>query len=299
MEINRLADLKPRNVWEITDDAFDLYRERFVLLATVSAVVYVPVLLATNGTMAALGYLSHADEGPNYVVRAFRDLGWTVPAMGVAYVLQSSATALAVQDVLTGEESSLASVYKRTFQKILPLVGASLLVSLGIVLSSCLIIGPLFVAIWYAFSPYCILLENRKVFDALKRSRDIALNYFGKTFGLLCLVGLVTYLLSFGFEGLIELGFNLFPKDPATNSPYDKELVQRIVNIVASSLITVISAPLATIAMTLLYYDLRVRREGLDIESEAADWGVELAPDPFGGVLNPKVPKANKAGVKK
>ena len=58
--------------------------------------------------------------------------------------------------------------------------------------------------------------------------------------------------------------------------------------------------PLPAIATTLLYYDLRVRREGLDVEAEAAAWGVPLAPDPFGGVLNPKQPKPAKIkGVKK
>jgi hypothetical protein len=48
----------------------------------------------------------------------------------------------------------------------------------------------------------------------------------------------------------------------------------------AESLGDILIAPLAPIAVTLLYYDLRVRREGLDIEAQAAVIGYPLAPDP-------------------
>jgi hypothetical protein len=46
VEISTLADLRPRTVWEIVDDAFDLYRERFALFASLAATVYVPAFVA-------------------------------------------------------------------------------------------------------------------------------------------------------------------------------------------------------------------------------------------------------------
>lgn len=297
MEITRLADLKPRNVWEITDDAFDLYRERFVLLASISAVVLAPALLLLNTVVVGgMGNLNHIDDSPNYLLNFYRDLGWSVPVLGFAYMLQSGATAIAVRDILTGETTTLGSVYKRVFKKFFLLLFAAILIGLFFVISSCVIVGPILVVAWYTFVPHTLLLEDRKLLDAGKRSRDIGSNYFGKIIGLFCLMAGITYLLHLGFTGIIELGFSILPTDPHTSTPYQQDLTKNIVSTVASSVITILFTPLSAIAATLVYYDLRVRREGLDIESEAEEWNVPLAPDPFGGVLNPKIPRVKKSG---
>ena len=296
MEITRLADLKPRNVWEITDDAFDLYRERFALLASISAVVFAPTLLLYNIVAAGIfGHIGQITDSPTYAWGAYRDLAWSLPLMGMAYTIQIGATAIAVRDILTGETTTLGSAYKRLFKKFFPILLAAIMVGLITLVSFCFIIGPILVMAWYTFVPHTLLLEDRKLLDAAKRSRDIGSNYFGKIFGLLCLMTSITYLLTLGFQGIIEMAFSILPTAPNSATPYELEATKHIVTTVSSSIITILFTPLSAIATTLLYYDLRVRREGLDIESEAEEWNVPLAPDPFGGVLNPKLPKPQKS----
>ena len=292
MEITRFADLKPRTVWEIVDDAFDMYRERFSLLASISAVVIAPALLLyTTVGAGAISDLFRSSDGPDHLWSATRSLAWTMPLLGIAYVLQSGATAFAVRDTLTGQPSTLVSVFQRTFRRALPLVASSLIIGFFSLLSICVIIGPLFVIAWYSFTPQGILLEDRKLLDAAKRSRDMAASYFSKILGMMMLTGSVGAILHLGFSALITFVFAQLGAH-GNGTPYDRESTEGVIRSVTSSVITVLIAPIPAIATSLLYYDLRVRREGLDIESEAESLHVALAPDPFGGVLNPKVPKA-------
>jgi hypothetical protein len=295
MEITRFADLKPRTVWEITDDAFDLYRERFALLASVSAVVFAPayLLMSTVG-VAALSDFTDIADGPEVLGKFALNMAWLIPLLMGAYMMHFGATALAVRDSLTGDKATLLNVYQRTFRRILPLLFASLIIGLiGLVLA-CTWVWPIFVAAYYCFTAHGIVLEDRKMGDSLKRSVDMAKSYFGKSLGLLCLMGFIVLALSVGIQSLVAALFALVPKASATGTAFELQTAEEVVSAVAGSVIAVLIAPLPAIATTLLYYDLRVRREGLDVESEAVAWGVPLAPDPFGGVLNPKIPKAKK-----
>ncbi|MBC8139509.1 MAG: hypothetical protein H8F28_26825 [Fibrella sp.] len=298
MEITRLADLKPRTVWEITDDAFDLYRERFSLLASVSAVVFAPAyILASTAGVAAFGDFKNISDGPEVLTAFALNMAWLIPVLTGAYIMHYGATALAVRDILTGENVTLVNVYQRAFRRIFALLFASLLIGFFGFILAWTSIAPILIATYYCFTAHGILLEDRKLGASLKRSRDMAQSYFGKSLGLLCLMGVIILALMLGIQSLVAVLFAMIPKESGTGTAFELQTAQELVSTVSGSVIAVLVAPLPAIATTLLYYDLRVRREGLDVESEAEAWGVTLAPDPFGGVLNPKIPKG-KGGRK-
>lgn len=298
MEITRLAELKPRTVWEITDDAFDLYREHFVLLGGVSAVIFAPALLlaSTAGVDALVNFLG-ATESQTAARDAAIGLAWLYPLLTAAYITHFGATAIAVRDYLTGETPTILSVYKRTFRRFFALFVIALMVSLLAFVSTCTYVGPLLVGAYYSFSAHGIVLEDRRIVDSVKRSRQIAGSYFSKAFGLLCLMGFIALALITGAALVVGLGLTVVPKDITATPPGGGRSLGDLVQLLTVAIMAVLIAPLPAIATTLLYYDLRVRREGLDIESEANVWGVTLAPDPFQGVLNPKIPK-QKGGKK-
>ena len=170
MEITRLADLKPRTVWEITDDAFDLYRERFALLSGVSAVVFAPtfLLLSTAG-VAAWKQWAAISSGPETAKSAALNLAWLLPLLAGAYVLHFGATALGVRDLLSGETPSLVGVYRRALRRFFPLLLAALAIGLLALVSFCTYVGPPLVLAYHAFVSHGILLEDRKIGDSVKR----------------------------------------------------------------------------------------------------------------------------------
>ena len=290
---SRLTELRPRTVWDVVDDAFDLYRANFALLAGIAALVLVPGYLAYGAWQAnfMLGVGNNTPTDPGAFFGAF--LGQTAlvfPLFGVAYVLYGGATAAAVEDLLFQRPVSLATAYRRALKRLLPLLGASLIVGLLATVGLCaLYVGALVVVTLYAFVAQAVVLERRGALAAGARSREMVSGHFGKVLGLLLLLIVLTWVLTLGLLSLTQLLVYFLPKSPDRAA---QQLREMIVSQAAQSLGGVLLAPLGPIATTLQYYDLRVRREGLDMEAQAEATGYDLAPDPFGGVARPKVPRS-------
>ncbi len=283
MEINRLAALRPRFVWDIVDDAFDLYRERFALFCGISACVALPVDILTivytvggvnsmrgpgrNDPMEALGFL-----GPLLLVN--------VPLKMAAGVLQDAATSVAVEAHLTGQPISIGQAYRRVLPRFWPLIGGIFLTGFFVLVGSCAMgIGALIAAVALAFVGQAIILERRGAWDAVRRSTQLAFSNFGKVLGMIILLSLLTYILTIGLQGIVSAVFELLPSRGGNSA---QELQRTVFTQSLSSVATLVLEPLSALATTLLYYDLRVRREGLDISTAAQEAGVTLAPDPFG-----------------
>lgn len=283
MEINRLAALRPRFVWDIVDDAFDLYRERFALFCGISACVQLPVDVLTiiytatslnsmrgtsrNDPFEALGFL-----GPLLLVN--------LPLKMAASVLQDGATSVAVEAHLTGQPISIGQAYRRVLPRIWPLIGGMVLTGFFVLLGSCAMgIGAIVAAVALAFVGQAIVLERRGAWDAVRRSTQLAFSNFAKVLGLVVLVYLLSSILTSGLQGIVELLFTLLPSRGGSSA---QTLQRTVLSQSLTSVATLIIEPLGTLAATLLYYDLRVRREGLDISTAAQEAGVALAPDPFG-----------------
>ncbi len=298
MEINSLTDLRPRTVWDIVDDAFDLYREKFSLFASITAIVFVPAYVIYFAlTASTLGeFTAQASKPGGNPFDLFRPLfnGFAVwgPLFLGAYVLQQGATAIAVDDQLQGRNATLKTAYQRALRRFFPLILSAIVVGLLASIGVCaLYVGTFIVLAYYAFVPQAVVLENKSVFASVKRSSDLAGNFFGKSLGLLCLTALIMSVLSGGVQGILEIVTLLLPK---TGDVASSETQQLVLKQAISAVVYLLLYPLTPIATTLLYYDLRVRREGFDLASEARRIGYELAPDPFGETLNPKLPKPVK-----
>ena len=283
MEINRLAALRPRFVWDIVDDAFDLYRERFALFCGISACVELPVdVLTIIYTVVSLNNLRGANGRDP--MEAFGFLGplllVNLPLKMAAGVLQRAATSVAVEAHLTGQPISIGQAYRRILPRFGPLVGAMFLTGFFVLLGSCAMgIGVFVPLVALAFVGQAIVLENRGAWNAVRRSSQLAFSNAAKVLGLIILVLLLTWLLTSGLQGIVEAVFSLLPSRGGNTA----QAVQRtVLSQSLSSIGTLLLEPLGTLATTLLYYDLRVRREGLDISTAAQEAGVALAPDPFG-----------------
>ena len=124
-----------------------------------------------------------------------------------------------------------------------------------------LLVGiPLFfylLVVWFFFVE-CIMLDGKKPLDSLWRSRDLVQGNFWRVF----LIGLVYTLLAVGVTivaGLADL--LLSPISPVLSNAF---------LVAVSALIT----PFAWIGRTLVYYDLRVRKEQYTVDDLASDMGL-------------------------
>ena len=296
MDITRLADLRPRFVWDIVDDAFDLYRERFALFLGVTAVAYVPALLL-DGWISSVTTRS---VGTSDVVSAtFLStifLSW--PIQVIASTFQIAAVAVVVDGQIRGTPiPNTGAAYGPVIQRSGALLCVAALIavlsSLGVITAFIL---SLYIAIYSAFTALILVLERRPIGNAFKRSFALAGSDRARVFGVLVLIGFLTLILMGGVTAVVGLAFSMTPHGAADAASREQQTSLMMKS--ANGIITILLKPIGAIALTLLYFDLRVRREGIDLAAQAKERSVELAADPFGDLSSTRVVRDQQRGRK-
>ena len=303
MEITRFADLRPRIVRDILDDAFDLYREKFALLAGVSAVAYVPAILTALAVLIgpyAEFVKSASRNGTNSSDASFafflQFIGITIlvlPLLAIAQIMQTGATCIVVEDRLMGRSTTIVSAWRRMLQRIVPLILMALVTGLltlvlGAVISG---IGTYLVLTMTLYAAQVIVLEGQGMRGGLRRSWALASRAFGKSLGFVLLTHFIGMFLWLGLYAMILFITSLVLPQQAKTASGGNEAQMFAMTLCILGISLLLVAPISGIGATLLYYDLRVRREGIDIEAAAQDMGYRLAPDPFGGASANPTPR--------
>jgi hypothetical protein len=99
-----------------------------------------------------------------------------------------------------------------------------------------------------------ITIEGQRALPSLRRSHELIKNYRGKAFCILLVVNLLQLVLA-GGVGLIT-GL-LFGSDSGSGE---------VLSSAFNNLLSIFLAPLGIVAAILLYYDMRIRKEGFDLE---------------------------------
>jgi ABC-type Fe3+ transport system permease subunit len=94
----------------------------------------------------------------------------------------------------------------------------------------------------------------------MSRSKALASGNLGKIFGTLLVVGIIGVIVGAVFRAIGGLlGAMVF------SSPMPSLLVNSVFQVLGQT----IAAPLSAVALVLLYFDLRIRKEGFDLEMMA------------------------------
>lgn len=230
--------LRPLSYGDLFDEIFDVYRKNFVLLVGIAGILLVPV------------------ETILYTVA--RDWGMWLSLIIVTLLtyIVTAATTVAVSETYLGRSVSILSSFRAIRGRVWSFAGtmllAGLLIALGLIL--CVIPGAVF-SIWFTFVTQVFVLEGLSYWKSLKRSKELARGNFARIFLITLLSNLLVLVVSF----LFVLPFQAFLLTAHSRVYW---FGYGIVSGLASSLTT----PILVTALVLLYYDIRVRREGFDIE---------------------------------
>jgi hypothetical protein len=105
-------------------------------------------------------------------------------------------------------------------------------------------------------------VERLGPIQSIRRSWELVRNYWWRTFGLLVVLAILGYIVQLGPTYLIQAIVTIFlPRDFVT---------QQLISGVISVFTTLIFIPIQLIVVTLYYFDLRVRKEGYDLETAFA-----------------------------
>ncbi|HXZ01062.1 MAG TPA: hypothetical protein VEI03_13760 [Stellaceae bacterium] len=240
-------------VGEVLNRAFALLSGDLVKFLALAAIALSPlILLALLGLAAA--HVTTAGSASVGMLAGFGGVGillfvlWMVlSVLGQAAALYGAVQKMRSQDFSVGE--SLARGWARFF----PILGMVLLQTLGIVFASIFFVIPglMFLTTWYVALPACVI-ERLGPAASLGRSNDLTKGNRWRVFGIIAAV----YIANAIVQNVIKYGL------PA--------IIGSIVSTIAILLWMTIFQAFNAIVVAVVYHDLRVAREGIDIDRIAA-----------------------------
>lgn len=278
------TELRPLTAGELLDHAFGLFRRLFVPLVVIQVICSgLPFLLNVYGA-----------------ARGGTHLGFTFSVYFIAFVLgalASAATAYLISESYLGRELAPGAALRRAVPRMGSVMALSLGMGLVVMLAALpamiamlgggvfaglalqeggdvgragagamlmlaglvLLVLPVFVFSGISVATPTLVLENVGAGKAMSRSWELTKGFRLRIVGLLFVVLII---LMIPFLAIGAMGGMFSTTEPSTGSV--------VLVTVASGLVSLVVGPLLYCVITLVYYDLRVRKEAFDLEMLAA-----------------------------
>ena len=274
------AQLRPLSIGEILDVAIKIYRERFGSLVRAVAVVVGPVsLVSALVQVSAFPDLNSFDTtvDPEAAPDFDFDDFWAFMAgilvvVFLSFIASQVATAASFKivsgaylDVEDDWRDSLRFALSRLRPLIWLAILSGVLVALGFI--ACIIPGIYFYGAWAVAVPV-LLLEDVRGRQALKRSRALVTDRWWPTVGALLVAFVLAGIVQALISGLLV----------AVTFSGGNDLVEAIAQAVGNTVGSMLTTPFTAAVVAAVYFDLRVRKEGFDLELLARRVGVEPPP---------------------
>jgi len=291
--------LRPLGVGDIVDRVFSVYRQKALLFVALSAVPYLALFLVLGGVALSLGsqlsplgpfldsFSVRNGQPPNpsftpaianalYTLFVFGVVASLVSVLFLSVQIGSLVDAAAARYL--GKDTTVGTSFRaglRVAPKIIAtglllffslLVGWLVLVTVMIIANNGLVVAvgilaglvvTVFVFVSWLVAPVVVALEPVGPLHAIRRSWWLSNGHRWRILGLQILLWVLQVVLSTLISFIFIAAF-------ITDATV-RLVLQNIVNVVA----TVIWAPIEWGTFTILYFDLRVRKEALDLQLAA------------------------------
>ena len=270
---SRPGDFPERSLSEILNETFVIYGKHFWKLLGLSAVVHVPINL--------LGLVVGKDT-------------WTIVILVIVAILATflvyGATVVAVGQQYIYSNIKIASCYQRAWWRVFSLtqlavvLGGGLVLTAGltfaafVVMAQGLALGSfLFVSISGLLMGYllyatvavqAVLLEGYRFVGGIRRSTRLVNGSWRRVFGMSIVVGLVIV----GLFMLATVPFLII--GGIVLDPEPEGFGATVFSAIGGMVVSVVTSPVGFIATTLIYFDLRVGKEGYDMETLSTEMGL-------------------------
>ncbi|HLB76140.1 MAG TPA: glycerophosphoryl diester phosphodiesterase membrane domain-containing protein, partial [Candidatus Dormibacteraeota bacterium] len=278
--------LRPLPLGELLDESFKLYRREFSVIGGVALVVILPNLLLTliSGSYRAnpFSYLQQVFQNLNdpealqtiqnrqsqYTNSVLYLLTFPIAFLLIPFTagaLYRAATSLAAGNVET-----IGSVLGGTARRYFGIFGNRILWYLVIVGMIGIVTIPIviWVLVRWAVSLPALFAEGAGPMQALGRSWNLTRDNWWRTLGVVIVI--------FVMVGLIQGALGLLFTGIAAVVPGLSDDLRAGLVLTVATLVNALVGAITPIAITMLYLDLRVRKEGLDLDQLAR----QAAPGP-------------------
>jgi hypothetical protein len=288
------ASLRPLAIGEILDTALTIYRQRAGTM--IRAVVFVVAPVQVLSAIVTLSGPSSDEFAPtetdintgietvDFDFNTF--LGFMAATVGVALlglIASQLATAACLKSVssayLSGDPDWKESL-RFARDHVWSLIWLALLYFLGLGVGFLLCIAPAvyLYGAWAVATPV-LLIENLRGSKALGRSRRLVKGRWGPTFLVIVIGAILGSIVQVALSGLLLAVIS-----------QSNDVVSAVATAIASTAGSALVTPFTAAVAVVLYFDLRVRKEGFDLELLAQRIGVDV-PDGAGFSPSPLPPQ--------
>lgn len=237
-------------VGRVLGEAFNvLFKDiwKFLLLALVALLPSALLVLAVGGHSSTLG------ASPDLEGASAGILLIDVPLGVLCYALSQAGTLYGAFQDMRGRPFNLGDAFGVAFGRFFPVLGVAICFGFAVVLGSILLLVPGLIALsaLYVALPACVM-ERTGVFESLGRSSELTKGHRWRIFGIF----LVIIVVSMVVGGVLEL----------MTAAIGGAIAGMVVNFVWNAFY----AAYNSVAIAVMYHDLRVLKEGIDVDRIAA-----------------------------
>lgn len=238
---------RPRDVGALLRDGLDVYARNLLAFLAMAAAIVVPVELVVSG-IGMEQITAPYDESTSAVETIIP----TIVTFFVTTPLLMATTIHALEPIARGERPHAGRALQAGLDDFAPLLLAVLMAALGIALGLLALILPgIYLLVRWYFVSQAVVVERLRGVDALRRSAELVQDAWWRTFAIVVLVNVAA-----AIPGVLILA----PLDAAADAA-DRQLVSLAGSIAAE----ILTMPFVALVSTLLFYDLRARRQALPV----------------------------------
>jgi hypothetical protein len=243
--------LRPLTVGEILDTSFTLYRRHFAALATVALVCTGLPLVLRLFLEAGGGFMSNLSLAFLYGL-----------SLVVLNLIATGATVFIVSESYLGRPITAREALRRATPYIGRILVCSMIMGFTIMLGFFLLVVPgVILATGLALAIPSVVLEPRSASAALSRSWELTRGSRWRIFALAFTLLILLYIPVVAITGLLAV---VLPQ--ASGERFGPASVSTVAAIAIGGVVQMFIYPLFYCVLTVTYYDLRVRKEGFDLE---------------------------------
>lgn len=270
--------LRPLGTGELLDRAVRLYRRHFLTFIGIVAIVQIPLTLAQLGVSLLSLQWANDPASTDAAILAGSLGAMAISVLGFVLVssLGTAALTRAIANSYLGQPVSLVGAYRQIGKSWVVLMTALLLIillslllglwtlipcigwftGLGMLLYLSLVVSPL--------TAPAVVLEKQRARAAVRRAWDLSRRRFWPVVGFVSVLFILSMIFTVTPSLLVSfmVGQGV---DPFATGFAEQQMISTVVSSLATLVISLIFLPFQLSAMTLLYFDLRIRTEGFDL----------------------------------
>ncbi len=281
---------EPMSLGKILDNAIAIYRKNFIRYTTIVAIIQIPISLVTifvstlSTSSSDMPFPDYSYQTPIAQITPSDDFVYeddysptagstsleTISYLnilvafiaGIGYLLSNGALVKNVSEYYLGNTLTIGQTYRFVIPKLLTMIIAMILMMIIIMFGFVLLIVPgIIFSLWFALTIQVIMAENLGPIEGLSRSKNLAKGNLGKIFAVSFVANILATIVGGMIGGLVGfIGGYVWSFNSSTFN---------IILHLAELFANVITMPFVATALILLYYDLRIRKEGFDLEMMA------------------------------